>query len=122
MFSNLQEQHESNSRVDGGGGVENASTNGHGRSHDNNDEVRVLPLLWSLLLLTNYIPCPFQSHTAVSDKAAALKKRQCVFAELMSTEEAYVQDLHEIVNGYVLNVLVQSYTGCFIKHSFFAVT
>nr|AAL48186.1 SD08659p [Drosophila melanogaster] len=76
------EQHESNSRVDGGGGVENASTNGHGRSHDNNDE----------------------SHTAVSDKAAALKKRQCVFAELMSTEEAYVQDLHEIVNGYMTEI------------------
>jgi len=38
-FSHLQEQHESNSRVDGGGGAENASTNGHGRSHDNNDEV-----------------------------------------------------------------------------------
>ncbi|XP_032575872.1 triple functional domain protein isoform X3 [Drosophila sechellia] len=76
------EQHESNSRVDGGGGVENASTNGHGRSHDNNDE----------------------SHTAVSDKAAALKKRQCIFAELMSTEEAYVQDLHEIVNGYMTEI------------------
>ncbi|KRK00715.1 triple functional domain protein isoform X1 [Drosophila yakuba] len=76
------EQHESNSRVDGGGGVENASTNGHGRSHDNNDE----------------------SHSSVSDKAAALKKRQCVFAELMSTEEAYVQDLHEIVNGYMTEI------------------
>ncbi|KQS43046.1 triple functional domain protein isoform X2 [Drosophila erecta] len=76
------EQHESNSRVDGGGGVENVSTNGHGRSHDNNDE----------------------SHSAVSDKAAALKKRQCVFAELMSTEEAYVQDLHEIVNGYMTEI------------------
>lgn len=58
-----------------------------------------------------HMSCPFQSHTAVSDKAAALKKRQCVFAELMSTEEAYVQDLHEIVNGYVLKLLVQSYTA-----------
>ncbi|XP_034658719.1 triple functional domain protein isoform X2 [Drosophila subobscura] len=78
------EQHESNSRVDVGGG-ENASTNGHGRSHgstDNNEE----------------------SHSAVSDKAAALKKRQCVFAELVSTEESYVQDLQEIVNGYMSEI------------------
>ncbi|XP_022225025.2 rho guanine nucleotide exchange factor 25 isoform X3 [Drosophila obscura] len=79
------EQHESNSRVDVGGGGENASTNGHGRSHggtDNNEE----------------------SHSAVSDKAAALKKRQCVFAELVSTEESYVQDLQEIVNGYMSEI------------------
>ncbi|XP_017017773.1 rho guanine nucleotide exchange factor 25 isoform X3 [Drosophila kikkawai] len=77
------EQHESNSRVDGSGGAENASTNGHGRSHDNNHE---------------------ESHSAVPDKAAALKKRQCVFAELVSTEESYVQDLHEIVNGYMSEI------------------
>ncbi|XP_016956584.1 rho guanine nucleotide exchange factor 25 isoform X3 [Drosophila biarmipes] len=76
------EQHESNSRVDGGGGAENASTNGHGRSHDNNEE----------------------GHTALSDKAAALKKRQCVFAELMSTEETYVQDLSDVVNGYMTEI------------------
>ncbi|XP_065720468.2 kalirin isoform X2 [Drosophila suzukii] len=76
------EQHESNSRVDGGGGAENASTNGHGRSHDNNDE----------------------GHAALSDKAAALKKRQCVFAELMSTEETYVQDLSDVVNGYMTEI------------------
>ncbi|XP_016988483.1 rho guanine nucleotide exchange factor 25-like isoform X4 [Drosophila rhopaloa] len=62
------EQHESNSRVDGSGGAENASTNGH------------------------------------SDKAGALRKRQCVFAELVSTEEAYVKDLHQIVEGYMTEI------------------
>ncbi|XP_017066373.1 kalirin isoform X1 [Drosophila eugracilis] len=76
------EQHESNSRADGGGGAENASTNGHGRSHDKNDE----------------------EHTVISDKAAALKKRQCALAELMSTEETYVKDLSVIVNGYMAEI------------------
>ncbi|XP_017127155.1 rho guanine nucleotide exchange factor 25 isoform X4 [Drosophila elegans] len=76
------EQHESNSRVDGSGGAENASTNGHGRSHDNNEE----------------------GQSKGSDKAGALKKRQCVFAELVSTEESYVQDLRQIVDGYMTEI------------------
>ncbi|XP_017059670.1 rho guanine nucleotide exchange factor 25 isoform X3 [Drosophila ficusphila] len=76
------EQHESNCRGDGSGGAENASTNGHGRSHDNDEE----------------------SHSALSDKAEALRKRQCVLAELVSTEESYVQDLHMIVNGYMTEI------------------
>ncbi|XP_017104004.2 rho guanine nucleotide exchange factor 25 isoform X4 [Drosophila bipectinata] len=74
------EQHESNSRVDGSGGAEN--TNGHGRSHDNNEE----------------------GHSGVPDKTSALKKRQCVLVELVSTEESYVQDLNDIVNGYMTEI------------------
>ncbi|XP_023037486.1 rho guanine nucleotide exchange factor 25 isoform X3 [Drosophila willistoni] len=99
------EQHESNSRVDGsggsstaggggggaggGGGVgaggENANTNGHGRSHagDNNEE----------------------NHTSAMDsKEAAQRKRQHVLKELVTTEETYVSDLNEIVNGYMAEV------------------
>ncbi|KPU78084.1 uncharacterized protein Dana_GF10082, isoform B [Drosophila ananassae] len=76
------EQHECNSRVDGSVGAENASTNGHGRSHDNNEE----------------------GHGSVPDKSSALKKRQCVLVELVSTEESYVQDLNDIVNGYMTEI------------------
>ncbi|XP_068142683.1 LOW QUALITY PROTEIN: triple functional domain protein [Drosophila tropicalis] len=96
------EQHESNSRVDGSGGSstgggggggaggggaggENANTNGHGRSHagDNNEE----------------------NHTSAMDsKEAAQRKRQHVLKELVTTEETYVSDLNEIVNGYMAEV------------------
>ncbi|KAH8365464.1 hypothetical protein KR093_001054 [Drosophila rubida] len=84
-----REQHESNSRVDGsvtaeeageGAAIVNASTNG--RSHDDD-----------------------KNKTGDSDsQAAALKKRQMVLNELVSTEESYVQDLQTIVNGYMKEI------------------
>lgn len=88
--------------MDGSVGAENASTNGHGRSHDNNEEVRIgLGSYLVFLLIYNYhnLSSFQQGHGSVPDKSSALKKRQCVLVELVSTEESYVQDLNDIVNG-----------------------
>lgn len=87
--------------MDGGGGAENASTNGHGRSHDNNEEVRIglgSYLVPTLPTYNHHMSFP-QGHGSVPDKSSALKKRQWVLGELVSTEESYVQDLNDIVNG-----------------------
>ncbi|XP_060654050.1 kalirin isoform X3 [Drosophila nasuta] len=79
-----REQHESNSRVDGAvtaeEAAESAATNG--RSHDDD-----------------------RNNTGNSDsQAAALKQRQMVLHELVSTEDKYVKDLEVIVNGYMKEI------------------
>ncbi|XP_062131769.1 rho guanine nucleotide exchange factor 25 isoform X3 [Drosophila sulfurigaster albostrigata] len=79
-----REQHESNSRVDGAvtaeEAAESAATNG--RSHDDD-----------------------RNNTGNSDsQAAALKQRQMVMQELVSTEDKYVKDLEVIVNGYMKEI------------------
>ncbi|XP_030386253.1 rho guanine nucleotide exchange factor 25-like isoform X3 [Scaptodrosophila lebanonensis] len=80
------EQHESKSRVESGS-AENSSKNGRASSEMNNSNNQV----------NND-----ENHTdAMDSKSIALRKRQCALAELVSTEESYVQDLQEIVNGYM---------------------
>lgn len=42
-----------------------------------------------------------ENNSEPNDAEAAQKKRMCALSELVSTEELYIQDLAEIVNGYI---------------------
>lgn len=45
-----------------------------------------------------------ENNSEVNDAEAAQKKRMCALRELVSTEELYIQDLSEIVNGYIQEI------------------
>ncbi|XP_055846907.1 triple functional domain protein isoform X2 [Episyrphus balteatus] len=42
-----------------------------------------------------------ENNSETNDVEAAQRKRLCALSELLSTEELYIQDLAEIVNGYI---------------------